>query len=347
MVQQDPAVSPEIMERQYAMFSNYLSFDEGPPPLSPTTERMLEILARQSISPGRVYDVGAATGEALWHFRRNGWVVSGCEPSPAAVEQARRLRDVTLDHGFEEQVVRHQDGFDLITMSHVLEHLYSPAETLRRLRTALTGHGLLLIEVPCLAVPQSIPPGMFTMEHVNYFDPVSIANLLWKCGFEPIHSLVVETTNYYAFPVVTVLARKTGETRPMEYAVARSMEFLRRYVVQEAQQWHAASARMERALEPGEPVYIWGAGLHTSNLIGMTSLAANHPIAGITDRDTQKHGQTLGAYAVVPPPAVLNGSAPIVISSYGFEHEIGVALERQGVQPRRIVKPHGRPPKGR
>jgi len=346
MTLQDPAVSPETMMRQYATFSNYTAFGDGEPPLNPTARRMLELVRIEGITPGRMYDVGAATGSMLWHFRKQGWAVAGCDLSPKAVEQARDRNDIAMDLGSGEESLPQRGNQDLITFSHVLEHVYDPVETLKLVHEALAPGGLLMFEVPCLAAPEINPPGFFMMEHVNYFDEVTIGNLLKRIGFDILQAPINTSLEYYCYPVITVLARKQAP-QPDAAIVnghEKNMAFHRAFAAVEQSRWDAADAKLHAALAPEEEVYVWGAGLHTSILLERTSLNKRTRVLAITDRDPQKHGHTLGPHRVVPPAEVLADSRKIVLSSYQSEGNIAEGLLRQGIPEERIVRPHGRSP---
>ena len=337
---QDPAVSPETMMRQYGMFSNYTAFSTGEPPLSPTAARMLKAVETEGIRPGFIYDVGASTGAMLWHFRRHGWTVGGCDLSAKAVEQAKELNDITVDTGSDEDTLVDRKDLDLITFSHVMEHIYHPPTTLRRVRDALADDGLLMFEVPCLAAPEVNPPGLFMMEHINYFDESSVENLLGRNGFTILQANV--TLDHFPFPVITVLARKS-ELRPDTPVVSgyeKNLSFCHAYTAAEKRRWDAVDAGLRAAIDAGEEVYIWGAGLHTSSLLANTGLAEHATIVAITDRDPQKHGHTLGPHAVVAPDEALAAGRKIVVSSYVSEREIAASLERSGIPADRIVRPH-------
>jgi SAM-dependent methyltransferase len=344
MTLQDPAVSPETMMRQYATFSNYTAFGDSEPPLNPTARRMMELIRIEGIAPGRMYDVGAATGSMLWHFRKQGWAVAGCDLSPKAVEQAQGRNGIDMDLGSGEEMLPHRGNQDLVTFSHVLEHVYDPTETLKLVHAALAPGGLLMFEVPCLAAPEINPPGFFMMEHVNYFDEVTAGNLLRRIGFDVLQAPIDTSLEYYSYPVITVLARKQ-EPQP-EATIVNGFEkntaFCRAYAAIDQKRWDAADARLHAVLAPEESVYVWGAGLHTSTLLERTSLTRRTRVAAITDRDPQKHGHTLGPHRVIPPAEVLADSRKIVISSYHSEGDIADGLIRGGVPAERIVRPHGR-----
>ena len=340
MVQQDPAVPAETLARQYALFSNYTQFAAGDPPLAASTQRMLALAAR--LKPGRIYEIGAATGAALWHFRKAGWTVGGCDPSAKAVEQAWSFNQIRLDVGDEAAALGLQVGADLITLSHVLEHLEDPLASLARIRRALAPDGMVMVEVPCLAAPEVNPPGLFTLEHLNYFGKSSLTALFARAGFEMVEAVV--TPDHWPFPVITALARKADRPTPLAGDAAQtSMAFCDTYVSRDAALWAAVDERIRQSIAPGEPVAIWGAGVHTSMLLARTGLERHARIAAITDRDPQKHGQQLGAHTVVQPEAALGLGGKVIVSSYFSEAEIAAALIGSDIAASRIVRLHGRP----
>ncbi|MBE2249011.1 MAG: class I SAM-dependent methyltransferase [Myxococcus sp.] len=96
----------------------------------------------------RVLDAGCGSGGNLPMLRRFG-AVTGLEPSPIAVEAARRrcgdaVRVVqgTIPEGLP------QEAFELIGLFDVLEHLAEPVPALSAIRERLTPDGQLVITVP-------------------------------------------------------------------------------------------------------------------------------------------------------------------------------------------------------
>src|SRR5208282_5538248 len=73
--------------------------------------------------PGRLLDVGCGDGGQLARLRGRGWQVEGQEVDAAAAERAR------VQHGLRVHVGLLRDAgladaiFDVVTMSHVIEHV--------------------------------------------------------------------------------------------------------------------------------------------------------------------------------------------------------------------------------
>jgi FlaA1/EpsC-like NDP-sugar epimerase len=86
-----------------------------------------------------------------------------------------------------------------------------------------------------------------------------------------------------------------------------------------------------------EPVFLYGAGIHTAQLLDRTGLAPH--IIAIADRDTKKWGQTQAGKPVISPAELFADprQAPVIISSYVSERQIVEALLAGGVARQRIV----------
>jgi SAM-dependent methyltransferase len=337
LVLQDPVVPPELMARHYEQFSVYTAFSPGDPPMPPTARRMLQIVAEAGLKPGRIYDSGAATGKMLFHFREAGWQVSGSDLSPVAVRQAKEFYAIDLMVGYCEDVLSHEHDLDLITLSHVLEHMYDPQPSLAAIHSALKDDGYFLLEVPFLASPERCAPGMFAMEHVNYFERTSLSNLLGQAGFAIVQTLIGDDNPLY--PVITVLARKVSHTQDARAsAFAENLAFCEAYTARDQALWHRAEVRFRAALAPRETAYIWSAGVQASMLLSRTSLKDYAHVAALTDRDPQKHGHTVDGLAIVPPAEVLASPHKIVIASYTFARDIETSLRESGVPEQRIVQ---------
>src|SRR5664280_978457 len=92
-------------------------------------------------------EIGCGTGADLDWARQRGWDVHGLELSQSAVEIARK-QGLDVQCSTFENANLSADSFDCITMSQVLEHLYSPRLALERCHQLLRPGGLILLAVP-------------------------------------------------------------------------------------------------------------------------------------------------------------------------------------------------------
>lgn len=140
------------------------------------------------VRPGRVLDVGCATGDFLLVARERGWDTLGVDPSPAreqAMAAGVRMVGRTID---DADVAPH--SIDLITFWDVLEHLPDPVASLRRARELLTPGGLVAATVPNAgsAVARLSGPRWFGYktagEHLQFFSAVTINRCFVTAGFD-------------------------------------------------------------------------------------------------------------------------------------------------------------------
>jgi Methyltransferase domain len=97
---------------------------------------------------GKVLDVGCGAGGNLKSLQEQGWQVFGIEISDVAAAHARDLLQADIHTGTLESAPFPPKSFDLVLMSHSLEHLPSPADALSRVHSLLKDDGLLVVSVP-------------------------------------------------------------------------------------------------------------------------------------------------------------------------------------------------------
>jgi SAM-dependent methyltransferase len=138
------------------------------------------------LEPGRLLDVGCGKGRFLAAAGAAGWDVLGIEFAPASAEAARATYGVDVMVGdFLELDV--EDGFDAITMWHVLEHLPDPAAAVARAANLLRPGGRLVVSVPNVESLQARIGGerWFHLDlprHLFHFSPRSLTALVRRTG---------------------------------------------------------------------------------------------------------------------------------------------------------------------
>ena len=105
-------------------------------------------VARHARPPGRLLDLGCGDGTLLYLARRDGWTVQGIELFP---EQTRLLRD-RLDLPVETADLTTYRGergsYDVVVLTHVLEHVPDPVGALAMIRDLLAPRGVAVLEFP-------------------------------------------------------------------------------------------------------------------------------------------------------------------------------------------------------
>lgn len=136
---------------------------------------------------GLALDVGCGTGTFLGLLAREEWNVWGVEPVPRLARYATEKHEAKVRVGLFEDCDFGTTKFDLITLFHVLEHVWSPSQVLQRCRGLLTAKGILYIEVPDLFHPnRARPEDFFQIAHLSTFSANTLARLLVKECFESV-----------------------------------------------------------------------------------------------------------------------------------------------------------------
>jgi hypothetical protein len=121
----------------------------------------------------KILDFGGGTGGRLDE------ILSLCPPS--IIEHDLQHYEYALNHGFKPH--NSNDKYDIIVLSHVLEHINDPVSFLRNaICPLLVDGGFLYVEVPYLSNKRSILPDLH-LAHKFYFTEESLDYLLYLVGF--------------------------------------------------------------------------------------------------------------------------------------------------------------------
>ncbi|HEY6093514.1 MAG TPA: class I SAM-dependent methyltransferase [Gallionellaceae bacterium] len=159
------------------------------------------------LPPGRMLEIGCASGSFLHHMSARGWQVQGIEFSAKAAEVASGL-GYPVHAGSLETAPQPAEAFDLIVGWMVLEHLHDPIAGLKKLRNCAKSDAWLVLSVPNAG---SVEFRLFgnrwyalqLPNHLYHFTPNTIRRVLdaggWKV--EKIHhqrvlSNLIASTGY-------------------------------------------------------------------------------------------------------------------------------------------------------
>lgn len=327
----------EKMKKVYEDFSNYQLLDPNYKPAvtpPPNTARLIRIAEDLWSPPARIYEVGCANGRHLYHFKKAGWQVRGCEPSSFVTRQAREYHNIEVDVGTDEDLLPGIRDIDVLMFSHVIEHLYDPVVTLKRAKQCLSPEGHILIEVPCAIRPDVLPPGWFAFEHLSYFSTGTVQNLLAQAGLAPVEMFM--TTTSELLPVITILAAPTDRETPLFNYFENSLQICEEYNTLD----HAAWSQHNKTIRNStKDVFVWGAGVHTAQLFDETDLLEIRNVVGVIDSDHQKWGKKQGNLDIISPDEFVKTSSDnsIIISSRFAEEPITKTLLGMGIPRGQII----------
>lgn len=185
-----PVLSAREVERYYTR--EYYAIDESIA-LEASRQSMRERAARirrirRYLKSGRLLDVGAGMGLFLKTARESGFEVQGLELSREAARLGKKLWDLDIAHGDLLTAALPGSHFDVVTLSHVFEHIDDPVTAARLLHETTRKGGLLVIGVPNFASAQArlFRERWFHLDvprHRFHYTPQSLSSILRTTGF--------------------------------------------------------------------------------------------------------------------------------------------------------------------
>lgn len=161
--------------------------------LRPIVRRLVDAEMRwipKSCTGSSLLDIGCGSGRFLWRAARVGWHVIGLEFDPTAARVCRS-KGLEVFDGTLEELASTGRRFDVITLSHVIEHVHDPLALLRSARTLLADGGYFWIETPNrLSHGHKYYgtgwAGLHTPHHLQVFSPQALRKLMDEAGFENV-----------------------------------------------------------------------------------------------------------------------------------------------------------------
>jgi SAM-dependent methyltransferase len=143
---------------------------------------------------GRALDCGCGAGANARILRSRGWEVTGVTLSPGerdrALAHCTRIVLADLEQPLPDPV---GGGYDLVLLSHVLEHLLHPERLLEDLKRVLAPDGVVLVALPNLL-----------------FYPIRLRLLLGRFEYERDGILDETHVRFYSFASGAALLERSG-----------------------------------------------------------------------------------------------------------------------------------------
>jgi SAM-dependent methyltransferase len=280
----------------------------------------------------RILEIGCATGGLLAALRDEGFAtVQGVDPSPACAEAAWRLYRIPVFASDIFHLPKDAGYYDLVIAVGVIEHIEDLGRALQCVRDILAPDGRSFAEVPDvtrIAGRPDAPYQEFSIEHINFFSPVSLTNLFQQNGFTlERHDRVIRMQNEsLIYPAVYGLYQKTVTGKPRLIRDEETEPALVRYIEESQAQDLRLRAKIEHGTQD-RPILIWGTGTHTQRLLAVGAFA-KVKIAAFVDSNPKYQHQSLHGVPVLAPSEIVNRTEPILISSCGFQREIRQEIQQ-------------------
>lgn len=295
-----------------------------------------------------VLDIGCANGGLLQILKESGYHnVTGMDKSISCINYLRGRHGIRaiqgglFDKQFDDELFSNQ-RFDLIILSHVLEHVYDLNSALAFVLRKLKDTGLLYIETPDASrywKYPNVPFYYFDSEHINHFDLFHLRMLAEFHGFGEIYSkekeIPVSSTQIY--PAVSLLMRHGANNlnKPLIVINKALMELVKEYI--EISSSEKFSKNIDILADSMEEVIVFGAGSYTQRLLGDSRLSECNILAYV-DNDRSKQGMTLEGVKILSPKYLRETNCTILVCSALHTLEIVNQIKQMKIT-RQILSP--------
>lgn len=270
----------------------------------------------------RILDIGCANGGLLKAFQALGYEnLCGVDPSLACVEHTNAC-GFSARAGNLNAMPPDLGDFDVVCLSHVLEHVLDMDAAVRAIRSVLKPGGLCYVETPDAlryAPFLKAPFQDFNTEHINHFSAAFLAQLFQlRSGWKVVHLDTKEILSSPGnpFPACFGLLRRddqepvTGSpvwTDDLEVAIKVYIDASRKLIEQ-------IEASLRSKINLSEPLLVWGTGQLCMKLLVETSLSKAN-IVSFVDGNSINWGQELKGVSITSPREVKDTCHPILIAS--------------------------------
>jgi 2-polyprenyl-3-methyl-5-hydroxy-6-metoxy-1,4-benzoquinol methylase len=309
-------------------------------------KRQYDFIKNNDIKYKSILEVGAASGFNLSLYKKDGITVYGIEPSVKNVESCKEKYGIELFHGMfqEYREGQYDKTYDLVFLSHVLEHIVNPYQFISEL-SKINNH-YIFIDVPTLDYKfKDEPFGMFTDEHVNYFTFEGLNSLMTSLHYSNIDVNIAFDSSAdvpSGCPCLLTLWQKqdivniitTPPPPPLtvnKLPVMSSSHVLGEYLRTSEELQKEINIIIDKI--QAHKLAVWGTGNTSSRLIANSGLRYKN-IVKFYDSDIRKKDTLFLGKKIIPfnPDDIDRGEVDtILIASYVFQKEIYSIIKKSGI----------------
>lgn len=276
-----------------------------------------------------IIDIGCANGVLLGTLQHLGYTqLCGIDPSEICIQNVIQQYRIEAFTGSLTKLPPHLGQFNLVILSHVLEHVKDVQPALHQIRALLVDFGYLYIEVPDASRYADFmfsPFQEFNLEHINHFSLRSLTHLLSICGFRVIESgqKLIESAPNMSNPALFVTAVKESNfplnTTPLKDELLS--QYIQSYIEASKQMLVKIDCNLQRILMEYPRIIVWGTGQLVMKLLSETVLA-EADIVAFVDSNPAIQGHSLNGIPILSPSQIVDKLNPIVVSSTLYYEEI-------------------------
>jgi len=186
---------PELIDRMYG--DTPLTNIPVAPHMIDRLQGLLDWIGKAHYAGKRVLEIGGGSGHFAFALARTAREVTVYEPClqlpPASVTNVTIVRSTFPGRDPITPV-------DFVACRQVIEHVVSPVDTLKAMRSVLVPDGMAYIEMPLARYIEEHASAIdFTLQHVHYFSEAHFRAMAAQAGFVPVKTMVTPDGHDFGF----------------------------------------------------------------------------------------------------------------------------------------------------
>jgi SAM-dependent methyltransferase len=278
----------------------------------------------------RIADIGCANGGLLRELKICGFTnLVAIDPSLTCIEITKSEVGCEAYQYSIFDISTEVGKFDLIILSHVLEHILEIGSTMKKLDELLTDSGCVYIECPNAQNYSKVihaPYQEFNTEHINHFNEISFSNLFGINNYDKIYTgnktmKIASDDDYHA---VYGLFKKTNRSRYKIIFDHTILNNINEYIQKSAVIYDAIISELKEITET-KTIALFGIGQFAFKLLADPVLMHKKTLL-LFDNNSLNVGKSINGFTIHKGADIAqilsNNYAVILITSLIHEHGI-------------------------
>lgn len=267
---------------------------------------LVERIEEKTTKDAAILDIGCANGGLLAALSERGFTrLHGLDGAANCVSTVRKMGITSYQCGLSAlDDFSPGQRFDLIVLSHVLEHLADIRPIMLAVRQLLSPEGLIYVETPDASrysASDFVPFYFFDSEHINHFDDAHLSHLGKVIELETIETGTsdLKLSSDKLYPVCWAWLSHENSGVPRHHPDNNKLgDSIQSYVA--TCDRCSSYAILEELAAKGTRIIVWGAGSFAQRIL-CTESAKRCNIIGIVDTDRNKQGLSFASHRIQSP----------------------------------------------
>ena len=298
LLYQNKSLSRKELEKYYSQF--HFSLENAKTPSSEKKrnfQRYLHLIDQEfEIFPKRVLEVSLFNLFLLRKLLKKGSKIAhGLEPNQKF--KTKKIGKIKIFNNTIEKF-NSKKKYDLIILTHVLEHLINPLEALKKCSKLQNFNQKILIEIPLFDKIELYPIAGLTMEHLYYFSEENLKELVAKAGYEI--TSITKTYNSTQMPFITIIAQKRKKINYFQKndQFKSQTRLFKQYLKIHRKRYKKINSVINK-IDRKKPTYLYGVGMTASSFVFHSKIQDKLKVNGIFDGNPDKIGGKFGELPVL------------------------------------------------